>query len=304
VYDLVSVGHLVIDSIFLPDQETPFIAIGGVVAYVSLAARRLNASVSVVSKIGRDFPEAYLLLLRKEGIDLSNVFREERGATTRFELRYDQSLSHRSLRSASRLPPIAFEEISHLPMASAIHFGPVAGEITSALVEKLKGCCRFVSFDPQGLVRRFDNDGHVSIGPLTDKRVLEQVNIFKSSFEEIQAITGFGDLDQAIKAICDYGVSIVIVTLGEKGATVSVEGTIYNVPAFKPVKLVDPTGAGDVFIGSFLTEYVHGRDGVWCACVGAAAASLVVEAVGPTCLGGKEEIYRRARFLYEKGIKE
>ena len=304
MYDLVSVGHLVIDSIFLPDQETPFIALGGAVAYVSLAARRLNASVSVVSKIGRDFPEAYLLLLRKKGIDLSNLFREERSATTRFELRYDQSLSHRSLRSASRMSPIAFEEITHLPTASAIHFGPVAGEITSALVEKLKGCCRFVSLDPQGLVRRFDKDGNASIGPLSDKRMLEYVDIFKSSFNEIQTITGFGDLDQAIRAIHDHGVSIIIVTLGEKGATVSVEGTIHKVPAFKPAKLVDPTGAGDVFIGSFLTEYVHGRDDLWCACVGAAAASLAVEAVGPTCLGNNEEIYRRARFLYEKGIKE
>jgi sugar/nucleoside kinase (ribokinase family) len=202
------------------------------------------------------------------------------------------------------MSPIIFEEIAHLPTASAIHFGPVAGEITSALVEKLKACCRFVSFDPQGLVRRFDKDGNVSIGPLTDKRVLEHVDIFKSSFEEIQAITGFGDLDQGIRAIHDHGVSIVIVTLGERGATVSVEGAIHNVPAFKPAKLVDPTGAGDVFIGSFLTEYVHGRDGLWCACVGAAAASLVVEAVGPTYFGDKEEIYRRARCLYEKGIKE
>jgi sugar/nucleoside kinase (ribokinase family) len=304
VYDLVSVGHLVIDSIFLPDRKTPFVVLGGAVAYVSLAARHLNARVSVVSKIGHDFPEAYLWRLRKEGIDLSNVLREDKGTTTRFELRYDEDFSHRSLRSGSRMSPITVEEIVHLPTALAIHVGPVAGEITNELVEKLKGCCKIMSFDPQGLVRRFDRDGNVSIGPLIDKRVLEHVDIFKSSFEEIQAITGFGELDQTVRAIHDHGVSIVIVTLGEKGAAVSVEGTMHNVPAFKPAKLVDPTGAGDVFIGGFLTEYVHGEDGLWCSCVGAAAASLVVEAVGPSYFGDREEIYRRARFLYEKGIKE
>jgi sugar/nucleoside kinase (ribokinase family) len=192
----------------------------------------------------------------------------------------------------------------HLPTALAIHIGPVAGEITNALVEKLRGCCKFMSLDPQGLVRRFDRKGNVSIGPLVDKRVLEHVNIFKSSFEEIQAITGLCEINRTIRAIHDYGVSVVIVTLGEKGATVSVEGTMQNVPAFKPVKLVDPTGAGDVFIGSFLAEYVHREDGLWCSCVGAAAASLVVEAVGPAYFGDREEIYRRAHFLYEKGIKE
>jgi sugar/nucleoside kinase (ribokinase family) len=257
----------------------------------------------VISKIGRDFPEAYLWRLKKEGIDLSNVLKEEKSETTRFEVRYDEEFSHRSLRCGSRMSPIAAEEVTHLPSTLAIHIGPIAGEITNALIEKLRGCCQFMSLDPQGLVRRFDRVGNVSIGPLIDKRVLEHVDIFKSSFEEIQAITGLCELNQTIHAIHDYGVSTVIVTLGEKGAAVSIEGTMYNVPAFKPAKLVDPTGAGDVFIGSFLTEYVLGEDGLWCSCIGAAAASLVVEAVGPARFGGKEEIYRRAHFLYEKGIK-
>jgi hypothetical protein len=37
--------------------------------------------------------------------------------------------------------------------------------------------------------------------------------------------------------------------------------------------------------------------------VGAAVASLVVEGVGPTFFGDREEINRRAQLLYEKGIK-
>ena len=139
---------------------------------------------------------------------------------------------------------------------------------------------------------------------LVDKRVLEHVDIFKSSLEETKAITGLDELSHAAKAIHDYGVGIVIVTLGEKGAAVFVEGAMHSVPAFKPAKLVDPTGAGDTFIGGFLAEYVRGEDCSWCSCVGAAVSSLVVEGVGPTFLGDKDEIYRRARFLYEKGIKE
>jgi sugar/nucleoside kinase (ribokinase family) len=264
----------------------------------------LDARVSVISKLGNDFPEAYVWWLKQEGIDFSNVYRDEASVTTRFELRYSEDFTHRTLRSKSIMSPITVEEIARFPKALAVHISPIAGEITYDVVEKLRGSCEFMSLDPQGLVRRFDGEGNVSVDSLMDKRILELVDIFKSSLEEIRAITGLAELDQAVRAIHDYGVRIVIATLGEGGAAVSVEGTMHNVPAFKPVRLVDPTGAGDVFIGSFMAEYVCGGDCSWCSCVGSAAASLVVEGVGPTSLGDREEICRRARFLYEKGIKE
>jgi sugar/nucleoside kinase (ribokinase family) len=274
------------------------------VAYVSLAAGRLDARVSVVSKVGNDFPEAYRWWLGQEGIDLSNVVKAENARTTRFELKYNSDLSDRVLRSETRMAPITVEEMSHPPKAMAVHVGPVAGEVSYDVVEKLRSCCDFMSLDPQGLVRRFDEAGNVSLGPLMDKRLLDHVDIFKSSLVEIQAVTGLSELDQAMKAVHDYGVRIVIVTLGANGAAVSVEDAIHNVPAFKPEKLVDPTGAGDAFIGGFLAEYVRGEDCSWCSCVGAAVASLVVEGIGPTFFGDKEEIRRRALFLYEKEIKE
>jgi ribokinase len=137
-----------------------------------------------------------------------------------------------------------------------------------------------------------------------DKRLLDHVDIFKSSLAEIKALTGLSELGQAVKDLHDYGVSIVIVTLGARGAVVSVDGAIHAVPAFKPEKIVDPTGAGDAFIGGFLVEYVRGEDCSWCSCVGSATASLVIEGVGPTFFGTEEKIRERARFLYEKEIKE
>jgi sugar/nucleoside kinase (ribokinase family) len=304
VFDIVSAGHFAIDSIFLPDRKTPFVVLGGSVAYVSLAARRLDARVSVISKVGSDFPEAYRWWLEQEGIDLSNVRKAEGERTTRFELKYNSDFSDRALRAETRMSPITIEDIPQPPKAKAIHVGPIAGEIAYDVVERLRGCGGIMSLDPQGMVRRFDEKGNVDRGPLTDKRVLELVDIFKSSLGEVKAVTGLSELDSAMKAVHDYGVKIVIITLGADGAAVSVEDTIHNVPACKPEKLVDPTGAGDALMGSFLAEYVRGEDCSWCSCVGVAAASLVVEGVGPTFFGDKEEIYRRAEVLYEKEIKE
>lgn len=304
MFDIVSAGHFAIDSILLPDRKTPFVVLGGSVTYVSLAARRLDARVSIISKVGSDFPEAYKWWLGQEGIDLSNMVKVEGDRTTRFQLTYNSDLSERALRSESRLSPITVEDLAHPPRAKAIHLGPIANEITYDVADKLKSCGETISLDPQGLVRQFDEEGNVRPGALMDTRILELADIFKSSLDEVQAITGVSEPISAVKSVHDYGVKIVIVTLGAKGAMVSVEGTVHNVPACKPEKLIDPTGAGDAFMGGFLAEYVRGEDCSWCSCVGSAVASLVVEGVGPTFFGDKDEIYRRAHVLYEKEIKE
>jgi sugar/nucleoside kinase (ribokinase family) len=302
VFDIVSVGHFSIDSILLPDRRTPFVVLGGSVAYVSLAARRLDATVSLVSKVGGDFPDAYLWWLGQEGVNLSGVVKADDVQTTRFELKYSDKYSTRKLRLKSRAPSITVDDLPTVK-AEIIHIAPIAGEITYEVAEKLRSCAEWLSLDPQGLVRNFDERGNVTGSSLTDKRILELINIYKSSSDEVKAATGLSNLKSAMKAIHDRGVEMVIVTLGMKGAVLSFEESVYTIPAYKSDKLVDPTGAGDVFIGSFLTEYIRGESLLWCACVGSAAASLVVEALGPTHLGNRTEIYRRTRVLYEKEIK-
>lgn len=302
--DIASVGHLCIDSIFLPNRQVPFTVLGGSAAYVSFAARRLESRVAVVSKVGNDFPEAYTWWLGQESIDLSRVTKVESAKSTRFELKYSSDLSDRVLVSKSRAPPITVDELSNPLKASVVHIAPIVGEVTYDVVERLRSCADVLSFDPQGLVRSFDENGTVSLCPLADKRMLELVKIYKSSLSEIGAVTGISELNSAVKAVHDFGVEAVIVTLGAKGSVLSTDGTIYDVPACVPDRIVDPTGAGDAFMGGFLAEYVNGRNLLRCACVGSAVASLVVESMGPTYFGDKETIYQRARLLYEKEIKE
>jgi len=277
---------------------------GGSAAYVSFAARRLDANVSVVSKAGGDFPDAYLWWLEQEGIDLSGVVKAKVAQTTRFELKYNNKLSNRKLRLKSKAPPITVDDLPRSLKAKTIHIAPIAGEITYKVAKKLRSYAQWLSVDPQGLVRNFNEKGNVTRCSLTDKRMLELVDIYKSSSDEIKAVTGMSTQKSAMRAVHDYGVETVIVTLGMKGVVLSIEETVYKIPAYKPEKVVDPTGAGDVFIGGFLAEYIRGENLLWCACVGSAAASLVVEAVGPTFFGDKAEIYRRAHVLYEKEIKQ
>ena len=298
--DVTVVGHFSVDSILLPSRPHAFMMLGGAVAYVSLVTKRLEGNVSVISRVGGDFPEAYMWWLQQEGIDVSGVVKHETEATTRFELEYNSDLSNRTLKLKSRGAPIKLEDFPKNVNAKVIHIAPIAGEITIDVAEHLKHCTDVLSFDPQGLLRRFDAAGNVTCCSLMDKSLLDMVNVYKSSSDEISVLTGQSNLKAAMKAVHDHGVETVIVTMGGKGAVLSVEKTVYNIPACQSKAFVDPTGAGDAFMGGFLTEYVRAKDSFWCACVGSAAASLIVEGLGPTCLGDKEEIYRRANVIYEK----
>ena len=302
--DIAVVGHFSIDHLKLPGKCRFRTVLGGAVTFVSLAARSLDASASIISNVGADFPQAYLQRLQNEGIDLSGVTKTAEKYTTSFELTYKSDFSSRELRLRHHGSPIRVGDLPDSFRAKAVHLGPIAAEIPTEVIQKLRANCQILSIDPQGMTRRFDKKGNVACCAQMDNRTLNLIDIYKSSQEEIAALTGQTDLENAMRAIHMQGPAVVIVTLGALGSVLSVRSKMFRVPAYTPTCVVDPTGAGDVFIGAFLSEYIKQKDALWCAYVGSAAASLVVEGVGSTFFGNKEEILRRAVATYEKEIKQ
>jgi cytidine kinase len=297
--DLVVAGHFSADTLNLPSNPRAIQALGGAAAYVSLAAQNLGSRVSVVSRVGKDFPPDYLQCLLKKGVDVSAVTRDS-GPTTRFDLTYSKDLSDRMLKLRSQGSPITTQDLPKDLHAQAIHIGPIAQEINLELVTQLRGCCRVLSLDPQGMTRRFNRDGSVSCCEQVPKELVSLADVYKSSVEEIRALTGQSDVHAAIEEVHAYGPRIVIATIGAKGSQLSVDGDVLQVPSCPAKKVVDPTGAGDVFVGAFLSEYLRSKNVFWCACVGSAAASFVVECVGVACLGKREEVYGRAEAICQK----
>ncbi len=302
--DIAVVGHFSVDTIVLPTRKLPFVVLGGSATYTSFIAKRLEASACAISKVGASFPQAYLWWLEQEGINIKAVTRHPDEATTGFELTYSQGFNNRTLKLKSKGPPLTVEDLPKDLQAKAIHLAPIDNELPYEVAEELKKHADILSLDPQGLIRSFDEQGNVSNNGQVDNHIFSLINIYKSSQNEIYALTGETELKPAIKAIHDIGVETVIVTMGAKGSVLSVEGAQYNIAACPSQVIVDPTGAGDVFIGAFLTEYLRQKESLWCAAVGSAAASCVVEGIGPTYFGKKEEIYRRANVLYEKELKQ
>ncbi len=301
--DIAVVGHFSLDSIILPSQPKPCKVLGGAVAFVSLVARVIDVSVSVISRVGSDFPKAYISQFELAAVDISGIVKAREEQTTSFELTYSKDLSSRELRLLKRGVAIDSGDLPRSFRAKTIHIAPIAAEISYDTVERLRGCCDCLSIDPQGMTRIFDVDGAVSSGCPVDKQVLGLVDVYKSSLDEIQVLTGHSDLRKAIGAVHDLGPETVIATMGSEGSVLSLSGDIYTVPACKSARVVDPTGAGDVFIGAYLAERIRKPDPFWCSCVGSAAASLKVEGIGSSFFGDQAEIYRRAMAVYQKEIK-
>jgi sugar/nucleoside kinase (ribokinase family) len=299
MFDLVTVGHFSIDLIISPKIASPKPTLGGSPTYTSLSAKRLGAKVSVVSKVGEDFRDEYITWLSTNGVDLSGLKRVNGVSTTSFILKYMKG--NRRLQLRSRAPPIDLEDIPNSMRAKAVHVAPIAGEVSPEVIDKLRSLADILSLDPQGFVRRFDESGNVSLKRWKDSRVLGQIDVYKSSMDEIRMVTELTDLRSAMKKIYDYGAKAVMVTKGLRGSSLFFEGSFYDVPACKPRVVQDATGAGDAFIGAFLAEYVQGKDAFWCACVGSAVASYVTEGIGPAVFGHREEIYERANKIYKRG---
>ncbi|WP_455285477.1 carbohydrate kinase family protein, partial [[Eubacterium] cellulosolvens] len=85
-------------------------------------------------------------------------------------------------------------------------------------------------------------------------------------------------------------------TLGENGSVACDRGECLSVPAYKTTA-VDPTGAGDVYAGAFLAEYSRTGDLGSSCLYASAAASIMVESVGPDFPVADGVVRRRAKLI-------
>jgi sugar/nucleoside kinase (ribokinase family) len=274
--------------------------VGGPPTFVSLVANKLGARVGVVSKVGEDF-RRHVTWLRENNVDLSHVQILNDACTTRFILTYNHG--KRKLQLRRKAPQLVLQDIPTSLRTKAVHIAPVANELSPELIQELKGRASLLSLDPQGFLREFDAHGNVKPKKPGDLSFLHDCDVFKSSVKELKTMTGSVKIGASMRKIRNYGPKIILITMGRRGVLAHVDEAFYHIPACRPSILRDPTGAGDAFVGAFLAEYLRETEPLWCCCVGSAAASFVVEEVGPQRFGEKIEVYRRAKKIYEQGIK-
>ena len=96
---------------------------------------------------------------------------------------------------------------------------------------------------------------------------------------EIKSLFETSELETAIKR-CQETNKIFAVTLGDKGAQIIYKNEIVNIKAEIIDKLVDTTGAGDLFAAGFLSEYIRSQNLELCGKEGVKFASKIIQQFG------------------------
>ncbi|MDG5751996.1 adenosine kinase [Qipengyuania sp. XHP0211] len=106
-----------------------------------------------------------------------------------------------------------------------------------------------------------------------------QIDILFVNEHELASLTGESDFDAGLAAL-EGKVPVIVATRSAKGAVAIADGTRAEVAAEPVEKVVDTTGAGDLFAAGFLTGHARGEDLETCLRMGAICAAEIISHYG------------------------
>lgn len=112
------------------------------------------------------------------------------------------------------------------------------------------------------------------------KKIISKTNILLINESELHLLTKEQNVDKSIKEVLSMGPEKVIVKFGSKGAKCFSENENISVGVYPVKKVIDPTGAGDVFGGGFISGLVDGLSIKEAMLRGSALASFCIEDFG------------------------
>jgi adenosine kinase len=244
---------------------------GGIAANIAYTLSLLGGTPRIVAAVGEDFEE-YRIWLEVKGVDTSAVrvfpgvytasfFCNTDRANSQISSFYPGAMAFAAQLSLKELagPPPDLVVISPDDPAAMLHYVDECQELGIPYV-----------FDPSQQIVRFSAAD-------VRKGIEGALALFVNDYEFalIQKTTGMTPADILGK------VQFMVVTRGEKGASIFFEGLEITVPVVHPERIADPTGVGDAFRGGFLTGYSYGLDWETCGRMGALAATYCLEHTGP-----------------------
>lgn len=313
IKNIIFAGHFAIDKI-IRFKHLSKAFLGGSTTYCSLALRAYtqDVNIGIISHIGKlNFKLSLLDAVTSKDINLRGV-KYSNVKNTKFILDY---FNHsRTLTLKSRSPDLEFKDIPQEYLVNSpdvIVLVPLCNEISFEYVSQISKMVPnvLIGIDLQGFLRNIDNQGKVSYQ--YSEEIISNINkiinligdnlILKGSEEEIKLLAKeYNDSNKVMNNFEKYNTNgLFIMTLGDKGSMIYKKGyPILKIPAFKPKKVSDETGAGDVYFSIFLYEFLH-SDKSWemiknCAFLASAAASFLVEKKGPSGFGTKMNVLKRA----------
>lgn len=260
--DVVALGELLIDftSINTGADGYPVMAAhpGGAPANFLATLAKFGAKTALLGKVGTDnFGTMLVKTLSDAGIETRGIVRSDGVFTTLAFVTLDQN-GDRAF-SFARKPgadtQLRFEELelSLIDEAKALHIGTLsltdepARSATYKAVAYAKERGKLITCDPNLRKPLWRDPGEARKQMLW---AISQADVVKISDEEVDFLWSVSPEEGAEKLLREYGVKLAFVTCGAEGCFFKNAVACGHVPALSGVRVVDTTGAGDIFGGA------------------------------------------------------
>ena len=239
---LLIVASLAYDGIETKENKVDNI-LGGAGTYICLSLKHFSSEYSIISVVGNDFKSQDLNLLQSCGVDISGIKIEENDKTFYWSCIYTDNFKERittktELNVMANFNPVIPDEKSK---PDILLLGNLHPEIQLSAINQLNNKPSAIILDTMNYwIENFWE---------TVKEVISKVDIISINDEESEMITGQKDLNKAANILHTMGPKYVIIKKGKKGAELFNYEKRYVTGVFDVEKVLDPTGAGDCFIG-------------------------------------------------------
>ena len=105
------------------------------------------------------------------------------------------------------------------------------------------------------------------------------LNILIGNENEINELTEKKNLLDSINQLKKFD-KLIVITRSDKGSLAVINNEVINCNSIRVDKILDLTGAGDLFAAGFLKEYLDKSDIKKCLTIGSIAASKIIQKIG------------------------
>jgi len=236
------VGSTALDSIKTPKAENPKL-LGGSASHAAVAASFFSP-VKMVGVVGDDFPKRYLDLYQRHKIDLEGL-QILPGKTFHWSGEYEVNMNNRR----TLLTELGVFETFNptLPNSYQKSQFVLLANIAPALQHHvLNQMCRpkFVVADTMDLWL------NIALPDLL--KLVKRLDGFVLNDSEAHQLTKEDNVFAAMKKIHKLGPKYVIIKKGSHGSILSGPKGFFICPAYPLHSVMDPTGAGDSFVGGMM----------------------------------------------------
>ena len=287
-FDIVAIGEAMVEfnQVRNDDGSSYLQGFGGDTSNAMIAAARQGARCAYVTRVGDDdFGRLCLDLWRTEGVDASGVGIDATAHTGVYFVRHaPQGHSFSYLRAgsaASRMQPADMPE-ALLGQAKILHVSGISQAISDGARQAVAHAITVARHS--GTRVAYDPNLRLALWPIERAReaiiaTMALCDEFLPSLDDLRTVCGLEAPLDIVAWSHRMGARSVVLKLGERGALVS-DGRRCLAVAPHRVDVVDATGAGDCFDGSYLARRAAGDDAVTAARWASAAAALATTGYG------------------------